>query len=344
MMYKVSKKEIPAYINNHTFWEDQNWPITPHRLYAHYHNPECDDNDIVLYYTLNEEQKISSYISVYFSHLHYLGENEKIGVASAWYSDENAKAEGVFLMTEVYEDLQGNLMSHMFDYNILKLYKAFRLFNSIEEFVGYRYFLENKKPLLGASFFEKTEKKLVNTLQESNISIEYVSVIDDDLYAFICKNNSHHLVQKSKEFFSYLYCFRWVLEAPVKVLETHNKYRFSNTLEKFGHYFIKIKRKEELIAFIILSNSNGKLKVLFSYYSDNKTLKTIAEIVVLHALKLNCKEVLCYEKNINIELQKMNFFVKKDEQKKVTMLSKKFLPENIRGKILNFGDGDSCFT
>jgi len=45
---KIYKKDIPELLSNKEFWNYSFLSISKHRLYAHYKNPNLENNDIVL--------------------------------------------------------------------------------------------------------------------------------------------------------------------------------------------------------------------------------------------------------------------------------------------------------
>ncbi len=341
---KIYKKEIPKLLNDSNFWKSSLWPITPQRLYALYHNPQSEEDDIVLFYFENEKQDITSYISIYYSEILYDHNIEKIGVASAWYSDPNSKAEGAILMVDVYKALQGKLLSHMFDINLLKLYRAFRLFHEIQEFDGFIYQIKPKTKIEKTKHLLSGNDQSLKHLHQNNISLEYISVMEDSLYGFISQCQRNHLMPKPKEYFNYLFHYKWVIEAPLQELEVKNKYYFSNTLNCFQHYGIKIYTNTQLIAFLIISKSASRLKVLHVYHLEDQVIDYVAQVIYLHAQKLNCQDIICYHKQINQSLQQHISYYKKTESRKVSMLSKKYHVEGLKDKKLFYGDGDCCFT
>jgi hypothetical protein len=179
-------------------------------------------------------------------------------------------------------------------------------------------------------------KKRIN-----DISIEYINYIDDELEDYVNKKNSKHLSKKGNQFFSWLKNYNWVQEAPLIEIVKTEKYEFSMSAKKFNIYFIKILKQEKIIGFIILQRKDSLLKVLFAYYDDSEA---IANLLLLHIIKLQIKQVVCYDKNINNELLKLKGYLYKRKKVKESIISKSFGNINFDDYVLNYGDGDCCFA
>ncbi len=343
MIEKILKKQIPNLLNNADFWQQEKLPISKSRLWALYHNPESDDDDVVLYY-FKKNGIIESYLCIYHFWWNYQEKSIKLGAASAWYSSDQAKGMGFFIMREALQDLDGNFISHMFNYHVKELYDASREFQTIQEMTGFTYTFQHD------GFFKtKNNKKLESEIQQKLVSdqieIEYVNYVDDELYTFIQKNSANHFYPKSKDYFNWLLNYRWVLESPVQEIEVKNKYFFSTTVSNYGLYAIKILKKGTLDGFLIFSVFESKLKIYLYYAQDEIKLTSIVKkLVSLFVLRLKCKEVHCYDNILNHTFVQDRFYKNYTQSKKLSIMHKKFEIENLKNCHLNYGDGDCIFT
>ena len=76
MIKKVFKKDITEYIQNTTFWNQSFLSITKHRLYSHYMNPNCDDDDIVLLLAYLDDEVVG-YMGVFIDVIKIKGNKRK---------------------------------------------------------------------------------------------------------------------------------------------------------------------------------------------------------------------------------------------------------------------------
>ena len=65
---KIYKKDIPELLSNSQFWHHSFLSISKHRLYAHYKNPQLEDNDIVLLLSFNSMSPLMVVIVFFVSH------------------------------------------------------------------------------------------------------------------------------------------------------------------------------------------------------------------------------------------------------------------------------------
>ena len=82
-------------------------------------------------------------------------------------------------------------------------------------------------------------------------------------------------------------------------------------------------------------------KVLFAYYFNPS--RTLADIVLLHALKLGVSQIISYDDAIVAGLRKHTALYKSKKVKE-SIISKAFDKEDFSDVKMNFGDGDCSFA
>src|SRR5688572_27959784 len=90
----IYKKDVPELLDNSGFWNHSFLSIRKHRLYAHYKNPNCDENDVVLLLAyLNGE--LVGYMGVFIDKILLDGSVDKIGWLSTWWGHPKTKGSGI---------------------------------------------------------------------------------------------------------------------------------------------------------------------------------------------------------------------------------------------------------
>ncbi len=365
MIKKISKKEIPLLINSSAFWEGSFLPITKHRFYAHYNNPWCDDDDIVLLLAYDNDSLVG-YMGVYIDKIELNNEQKKIGWLSTWWIDPKTKGKGIgrSLLETMYAVQNGKIGVSQFTPSAKRVYEKSNYFSPLKKNEGYKFVyrsnlsvvlpliknrLSNIKSTL--KFIDKVPNFFISIKLQlhfllvrrklKDIQIEYVNYIDTELDNYISNKNTNHISKKSVDFFTWLKSYHWVQEAPLIEMVDTQKYQFSMCAEKFNIYFIKILVKNEIGGFIVLQKRDSTLKILFSYYNEARYM---ARILFLHIVKLRAKQLLCYDENLNSELLKIGGFLYKKKKIKESIISKTFGNYDYEKITLNLGDGDCSFA
>ncbi|OEK09697.1 hypothetical protein A8C32_13430 [Flavivirga aquatica] len=367
MIKKILKKDVPEFIQNPIFWNHSFLSVTKHRLYAHYMNPNCDDDDIVLLLAyLNDE--IVGYMGVFIDIIEVNGKSQKIGWLSTWWVHPKTKGTGIGrkILNTMYESLDGRIGVSQFTPSAKRVYVKSGYFNELKTNKGFKFaFRSNLNiviPLINPKLTKflplfsltdilinlpinlKNQMHKFTTMQRlKNIKIEYVNIIDNETEKLIRDHSSNHLSQKSPQFFQWLKAHHWVQEAPLIKYDIHEKYEFSMSAEKFNIYFTKVFNNNKLVGFLVLQRKNHLLKVLFAYYIDGNQ-NIMANLILLHAFKLKIKELVCYDEKINNIIVSSKTYLYKRKKLKESIISKVFEEKNYSNYNLNFGDGDCCFA
>ncbi len=365
MIKKITKKEIPDLLNNKCFWEGECLPISKHRLYAHYKNPFCNKDDIVLLLAYAEKELVG-YMGVFKDVIYINNNKKKIGWLSTWWVHPKAKGKGVGrkLLQTMFQENEGKIGVSQFTPSAKRVYEKSGYFVKLKNSSGYKFVYRSNLslvlPLINSNFHKISQllkfsdmvsnyffniKLFFHSLfikkKLKNISLEYINYVDDELFRFISEKSKYHLCKKTSDFFSWLKTYIWVLESPLKELTAHKKYNFSMYSHSFNIYMIKILQDDIINGFVVLQKRDDTLKILFAYY-DNPTY--VAQIIFLHINKLKAKQLLCYDEKLNVELLKIGGMFYKRKKIKESIISKEYGVSNFDNFILNFGDGDCSFA
>ena len=367
MIKKVFKKDITEYIQNTTFWNQSFLSITKHRLYSHYMNPNCDDDDIVLLLAYLDNELVG-YMGVFIDVIKIKGNNQKIGWLSTWWVHPKTKGTGIGrkILKTMYDSLDGKIGVSQFTPSAKRVYAKSGYFNVLKENKGYKFVFRSNLSIVLPLLNDKMRKvkpffKLMDDVINipvavknsfhmfilkkniNNVYIEYLNNIDNELKSFIQDQSVNHLSQKSLKFFEWLKAYHWVQESPLIKLCDKKRYQFSMGSEKFNIYFVKITKNNMLIGFLVIQRKDHLMKILFVYYLDRYN-DTLAKLILLHAFKLKIKELVCYDEKINNIIKSSSTYLYRRPKIKESIISKVFEEDNYDLYELNFGDGDCCFA
>ena len=365
---KIYKKDIPELLSNNEFWNYSFLSISKHRLYAHYKNPNLEDNDIVLLLSyLNKE--LVGYMGVFIDKIKIDNHTEKIGWLSTWWVHPKTKGTGIGreILNKMYSENNGHIGISQFTPSAKRVYDKSDYFITLKENIGIKAVLRSNLNFVIPTLFSKTKKlasffnqvdhffnffinlklivqKMVVLKKLKNISIEYLNIIDDETLNIINQFNKNDISDKGKDFFEWLKAYNWVQKAPLLCLTNKDKYEFSIYDKEFEFSLIKIIKKNNCIGFIVLQKRNYVTKVLFTYFDDTKYTNDVSNIIKLQAITQNTRELICYEETICKNFKKSYLFLYKTNKAKQSIISKSFGITDFKNLRMNFGDGDCSFA
>lgn len=365
---KIYKKDIPELLSDKAFWNYFFLSISKHRLYAHYKNPNLEDNDIVLLLSyLNNE--LVGYMGIFIDEINIDNRIEKIGWLSTWWVHPKTKGTGIGreILNTMYTANNGKIGISQFTPSAKRVYDKSGYFTTLKENKGIKAVLRSNLTFVIPTLFPKMKKlatffnkidyflnffiNLKLTLQEmviskslKNISIEYLNIIDDETLNIINKFNKNDISNKGKDFFEWMKAYHWVQKAPLLNLTNRGKYEFSIYDNEFEFSFIKLIKKNNCIGFIVLQKRNYVTKVLFTYFDNTKYTNYVSNIIKLQAITQNTRELICYEETICKNFKKSYLFLYKTNKTKQSIISKSFGITDFKNVRMNFGDGDCSFA
>lgn len=365
---KIYKKDIPTLLDNAAFWKHSFLSISKHRLYAHFKNPNSDQEDIVLLLAYLDAELVG-YMGVYIDKIILDAVESKIGWLSTWWVHPKTQGTGIgrAILETMYAVNKGKIGISQFTPSAKRVYDKSGYFNTLKENEGIKAVLRSNLSFVLPVLFKKSKALLplfkfldrsinffVNiklhiqkfTIQRNlkNIKLEYLSTIDPETAAIITHFGKNHISPKSAAFFEWLKAYHWVQEAPLLNLTQKSSYEFSMVDHQFNIYLIKIIEHDCCIGFVVLQKRNYVCKIIFAYYDAEKHSKCIAGIIILQCIAQNVREIICYDQNIGQEFRKSPVFLYKTKKIKQSIISKEFKKENFENSIVNFGDGDCSFA
>lgn len=365
---KVYKRDIPELLSNAEFWNYSFLSISKHRLYAHYKNPNLDDNDIVLLLAYLKDELVG-YMGVFIDRILIDTTVKKIGWLSTWWVHPKTKGTGVGreILNTMYAENNGQIGISQFTPSAKRVYDKSGYFTTLKESRGIKAVLRSNLSFVIPTLFPKTKKlnnlfnhidcfinffidlklafqKAFLTSKLRNITIEYLSVIDDESLSVIHQFNKKDISNKDKAFFEWMKAYNWVQKAPLLNFTNRDKYEFSMYDHEFEFSYIKINQENNCIGFIVLQKRNYVSKVLFTYFDDTIHTNIVSDIIKLQAIIQNTREIICYEDAICINFKKSTLFLYKTKKVKNSIISKTFNRTNFDSVRVNFGDGDCSFA
>ncbi|HLA54881.1 MAG TPA: GNAT family N-acetyltransferase [Flavobacterium sp.] len=364
---KIYKKDIPGLLSNVEFWKNSFLAISRHRLHAHLKNPTSDDTDVVLLLAyLNQE--LVGYMGVYIDKIILDGAETKIGWLSTWWVHPKTKGSGIGreILNTMYEANNGKIGISQFTPSAKRVYDKSGYFATLKKSVGIKGILKSHTAYLIPQLYPKMNflkpgfallDFLINALVSvkllfleqvikkrlQNIKVDYLTTPDAETIEIIKAHNSHHISEKSPDFFEWLKACHWVEEAPLLEFTDKSKYEFSMYDKSFAIYLVKVTENNRCIGFFVLQKRNVMVKLLFAYY-DGKDSEKITDIIKLQCLAQNTREIICYDPKICAVLKKSHIFLYRRKKVKESIISKAFGKIDFEDVIVNFGDGDCSFA
>lgn len=365
---KIYKKDIPSLIEDSSFWDHSFLCISKHRLWAHYRNPRCTDEDIVMLLAYWHDELVG-YMGVYTDFITIDGHEKKIGWLSTWWVHPKTKGSGIgrMLLQTMYDSWEGRIGISQFTESAKRVYDRSGYFVDLKNNEGIKAVLRSNLGFLIPVLLPKTkplkavfegvdaflnvavamrlwcsQKRIRRHL--FGFELDYLPFPDKECSILIERFGEKDLSHKDQQFFEWLQSYSWVYTAPLKEMTNCDKYAFSMYDHFFQHYFVKLKKDGECIGFMVLQHRATTLKVLFAYFDDARYGNDIADVIKLHAIRLRIREIICYEPAVVEALFKSRIFLYKRKKMKQSIISKAFGVTDFDGIRMNFGDGDCSFA
>lgn len=365
---ELYKKDIPQLMEDTAFWTHPFLAVSKHRLWSHYHNPTCADQDIVMLLAYIDGELVG-YMGAYTDFIQLAGDKQKIAWLSTWWVHPKTKGTGIgrLLLDTMYEKQEGRIGISQFTASAKRVYDKSGYFVDLKSSPGIKAVLRSNlsfiiptvlpklqflRPFL--HFADATLNLAINMrlwfcqrrIQKkyAAVSVDYLPFPDPEVRELIDTYGQRDIAHKSDAFFNWLKTYHWVYEAPLLANTKKERYMFSMYDQSFGIYFVKIKENERCVGFIVLQKRATTLKVLFTYFNAQKQGALVAAIVKQHAIQLNIREIICYDEAIVSDLAKSSLFLYKNKKIKQSIISSSFGSDDFSAVRVNFGDGDCSFA
>lgn len=353
-----NKYQLEELINSDTFSEFPFCPITIHRAASHIKNPNANDTDSLLILAF-EKDSLAGYIGVLPDHIHSKDHSTHMGWLSTLFvhPDFRGKKIAQKLLSKACDDYEGNIMITEFTLEAENMYLKSQLFEYKSPLNGRSYhYLSNLQKILpsknknwskyklGLKVFDSTLNLFVKlgnkTYRSSNENFEVVNNLDDEIKSFIEKNKNRNCFSRNTIEIDWIVNNPWILNRSNPI---QDNYQFSAFEKKFEYVFIKVYQEKILTSILILSvrNTNAKLHFIFG----DKNPSVCSSLLHEYIIQNNISNLISFEEEINVQLDRKNILVKKDRSRKFLMHKnlQKTLGESFVFDI-SAGDGDAIFT
>lgn len=112
------------------------------------------------------------------------------------------------------------------------------------------------------------EKDAVKEIKSRKYSLEYVSQIDDETYAFIKAHSENDVFLRKRETFNWILQYPFMQESPL-VGRCAKECVFSSTAATFGMYGIVVREKGRIVGFMVLRSTAKEWAVKYIYYEPS---------------------------------------------------------------------------
>lgn len=360
---EIKKKNIISTINDSKFWDDSNWAVTKHRLYSNYHNPFCDDEDIILLIAFLDK-KVVGYLGCVIGKINNNGQQEKFSWLSTIWVNIQGQGLATKLVLKMNELKQGKIgisafndlskrvfdKSGVFDYLEDKIVLIGEIRSNLKERYSHRFKkFKIGNHLLGTldninNIFINYRLKNLKFDAGNNIDIEYVKYIDKETSNLIKESSKNDLCYKDEKYLEWLSTYVWIYQAPLSKLTKKSRYFFSDYEEIYQIYQIKIMDKEKFIGFLILQNRGKTLRVLYLFRKKDSEIKPFTDLIYMHAIKLKVSRLELSDPEIKDCIMSNYPFFTSSITKRHAIISKSFDKKLLKNTLLKYGDGDGAFV
>lgn len=350
---KLNKAQLASFIESDKYKSMKTLPISRHRAISHINNPRALDDDILLILAYEESQMLG--------YLGILPDNKNdmhVGWLSCLWVSPLARGKGIAkkLVLTGYESYNKHILITNFTPEAESLYNRLGVFEELTTLKGMRYYrkmclrkiIPHRYPkyssfkwlfqitdvvfnLFWMPFLSsKEELKQVNINNIGDLTNEHISFISQ--YA---KSNFN----RNKAELDWIINFPWLLQMETLSSEAE-KYHFSSEEKYFHTVLYEVRKGDELVAIIYLSNKNGHLRFPYILYKHNHE-KLLATIISFLINKENPDYITLFEGVELLRQIRSPFVYKKQISRKYLKTKETELSGNIN---LYDGDGDAAFT
>lgn len=355
-----NRAQLKEFIESDFYKSLDKIPISYHRAISHINNPDCSDDDILLW-AAYEGGSLAAYAGVLPEIFHLNKIPTKIYWLSCFWVDEryrslNLASSLFFPLIKRYKD---QLLISNFVPELEKTYQGLGIFQPTIFKSGYRFYLRfnladiiasrhPQKPFLKSTFkivdsfanillsartpFHKRWKTEFNIIESNDFDDEFHSFTDQ------FKLNSNY-IERSLKHFEWIIKYPWIIQA--KPDKESKRYYFSSKSNRFEYCSLKIYQEKKLQGYVLLKVRDKALTVSYIFATD-AVVKDIAGYILDKAYAEKIKTIMTFDTRLVAEISKYrNRFVFYKEFKRPYIITKKI---DIPASLFQEGDGDSVFT
>lgn len=359
----LNKDELLAYISDVSFEKQAFIPISRHRALSHTQNPRLEADDKILFLAL-EDEILVGYLGALPDKLYLNSKEERGAWLSCLWIDPNHRGKKIAqkLLETCFASWQQRILVTEFTFEAKILYDKSKIFQDLQVKQGLRLYIKadfakilppkkasyNKlKPLLqvadaSLNVFLSTKLSFFKT-PKTNLKVERVSAVDEEIEHFILPFQSKQLFKRKKEELNWVLSSPWILSAQEDDLS--RKYHFSSVAKSFEFLAYKFYNAEnKLVAFIILAKRDFSLKTPYIYFEKEAALDVV-RFIQSQMIELKIKTFTTYNSPLMEALKQVSspaFHQKTIERKYI--VSEVFGKQDYSAFEIQDGDADCSFT
>lgn len=355
-----NREQLAAFIESDFFKNLDKIPITYHRAISHIHNPDCSEDDILLWVAY-EKESLLGYVGILPGTCCVDGTVKKIYWLSCFWVDEpyrhgNLASSLFYPLIKRYKD---QLLISNFVPSLERTYQVLGIFHPTTFKTGYRFYLVfcfadiilSRMPK--ARFFKPFLRAMDHFLNlvlsvrtraykpfERTSQLVENDCFDKNLQSFISAfNTENNYINRGVNNFKWIMTYPWVLQG--KPDQDSQRYFFSSRSEQFEFCSVKIYQEKNLLGFILLKIRDKALTLSYIYAPDD-AVQDIAAYILDKAHKEKVKTITSFDARVADAIEK--------KRGRFVFLKKMKRPYIISKKITNAswafqeGDGDAVFT
>ena len=363
-LIKYNTAELKSFVENEKFNSLNIFPITKFRANSYYYNPRKSLDKAVIY-MLKDNEKIVAYRTLLADTLllNESNEQEFVWLCGSFVLPEYRR-QGLtsLLLKEICKDYNDKILYANYGEIAHKVFTKTNNFELLKETDKTKYYIRfDLHNLLTKKykFFKKIKElikftdKILNFFNDfkllfidykTDTELEYITEIDTETSNFINKHNQKELFKRTSTELNWIRKYPWVVEAPINDTNKQ-KYNFSSVKQIFKNYYIKVKKNNEIIAFLHLKNVNNLLSTPYLYF-DKENTEELAFVIFKFIKKLKIKSFTTNNNLLNKFFEtKRYFFILKRKTKYNYYGHKKFKTKIQNSNyFMQDGDGDIVFT
>ena len=363
---KYSVKDLRDELHRNTLWSKNMLPISKHRALSYIHNPNADEDDIVLFVSYSNKDTIVGYIGVLPDKILVDNVEHNIAWATSWWVDPSHRYAGTggFLLLTVLNHY--NIATSGSTESADKVYAASEKLKTLRNVEGMEfivrccsdYFLPKKFPILCRlrpilKCIDRLLNILVDLLQffwkrknslKKPFAIEFISEIDDQTDQFIREHRGNELYRRNATELNWVLKYPWILSAPCAD-KTVSKYFFSSLANRFFYLNIKVfDASDKMTGFVMIKVRDNAMSIPYVYY-DNNALISIGYLISHLIIELKIDIFITYNKEILHALDEIKppYLYRKSRSRRY-YISTKFRDVGSDDFVLQDGNGDAVFT
>jgi GNAT superfamily N-acetyltransferase len=279
-----NRLQLQKFIDSDFFRKLDKIPISYLRAVSHIHNPDCSDEDEILW-AMYKDNSLVGYLGAIPGKAHINGKDEKFAWASCIWLNPNYRKMG--LLQKLFETMDERYSRKIMITNLVSflipVYYGYGQFQEVTYKDGYRIYarccladvlpIRNPKtrffkPLLQLTDllvniltscfkkFSRTQKIACKIVNDTNFDSEFQKLLDNFRHGknYIRKDIAH---------------FQWIMNYPWLIQGTNNaesaRYYFSSVTKRFDYDSLKFYKNGKLVGYALLKVRDKDLTVSCTY-------------------------------------------------------------------------------